>query len=58
MSSDPRDAVCEAAFNLTFAWHDREFRELNGGIDALNDELQKAVDRWAEAQDDGDRDTL
>lgn len=56
MQRDPRDAVCEAAFNLTYGWHDRVFLELNGGIAKLNDELQKAVDAWA-ASHDTDSDT-
>lgn len=57
MQRDPRDAVCEAAFNLTYGWHDREFRDLNGGIAKLNDELQKAVDAWSASHVDTESDT-
>jgi hypothetical protein len=58
MSRDPKDVVCEAAFDLTYGWHDREFCELNGGIAVLNDKLQKAVDAWAAAQPDSDVDCV
>lgn len=48
---DTRDTVCEAAFNLTYGWYDREFSKLNGGIAGLNAVLQGAVDDWTQSQD-------
>lgn len=46
MAVDPRDGVCEAAFDVVYGHHDREFRELNGGMDALISALESKVRAW------------
>ena len=52
MARDPRDAVCEAASDYLLGQRDPEFRQLNGGMNALQNALRKAVDEWGKWQDE------
>lgn len=43
---DRRDAVCEAASDYMLGLGNREFAELNGGIEALQKRLRDALFAW------------